>query len=161
MLTPEQSRKVSRRVSARRFALISSNRFWFEIVTLTGAVAFALALLIATLGTVGGAAASEPKLSQPQSIQHQSAPASATQTYEGMISDSHCGAKHSAAIGLSATDCTIMCVRGGEHFLLVDDKITYVLEGDPTILKQSAGRRVKITGTENDGTISVTAVSPI
>jgi hypothetical protein len=85
------------------------NQFWIEIVALVTAIAFALALLIATLGAAAmeiagqkesGAAA---KPSDPQS-----------QVYEGMITDMRCGAKHEASLGKTATDCVRICVhRGG------------------------------------------------
>jgi uncharacterized low-complexity protein len=74
-------------------------RFWIETFALVSAIAFVLALVIATLVAIAGAAAEESESGQ-------SRPSSTARTYEGMITDSHCGAKHSAAIGRTATDCT-------------------------------------------------------
>jgi hypothetical protein len=76
-----------------------------------------------------------------------------------MITDTHCGAKHSAVIGATATDCTIRCVRAGEQFVLVDGETIYLLDGDLGALKRVAGQRVRIVGTLNGKTISVTAVA--
>jgi hypothetical protein len=76
-----------------------------------------------------------------------------------MISDTRCGAKHSPAIGLTASDCTRTCVHSGEHFALVDGDALYTLQGDEGSLKKLAGERVKITGTLNGSEISVTSVS--
>jgi len=75
-----------------------------------------------------------------------------------MITDSYCGAKHSTAIGRAATDCTLICVHGGEQIVLVDGDTTYLLEGDVIALKRLAGQRARIVGTLNGGKISVTSV---
>ena len=126
-------------------------RFWIETFALVSAIAFVLALVIATLVAIAGAAAEESESGQ-------SRPSSTARTYEGMITDSHCGAKHSAAIGRTATDCTLICVHRGEQFVVVDGDTTYLLEDDAIALKRLAGRRVRIVGTLNGRTISVTSV---
>jgi hypothetical protein len=86
-------------------------------------------------------------------------PAGQTQAYEGMVTDTHCGARHSAAIGETAADCVIFCVRGGAQFALVDGDTTYVLEGDSIGLKRVAGQRARILGTLNSNKISVTSIA--
>jgi hypothetical protein len=136
--------------------LISSSKagFWIETIALVGAIACALALVIAALGMVSLAAAV-----QPGSSQSKPSPGIPSQTYEGMITDTHCGARHSAAIGKTASDCAILCVRAGEKFVLVDGDTIYILEGDLMALKHVAGQRARITGVLNGNTISVTAVA--
>lgn len=119
-------------------------RFLIETVAFVTGAACALALLIATLGVVAAAAAGQQE--------------SGTRTYEGIITDTRCGAKHSATMGRTASDCTIACVREGEHFVLVDGDTTYLLDGDAMALKQVAGRRVRIAGALSGKTISVTSV---
>jgi len=128
-------------------------RFWIEMIAWTTAVACALALVIAALGAVAVAIAYEPESGQPR-------PPSTIRlkTYEGMITDTMCDAKHSAAIGKTAADCTLMCVRGGEQFVLVNGDTVYLLEGDPVVLKQAAGQRVRIGGTLRGERISVASV---
>lgn len=76
-----------------------------------------------------------------------------------MISDTHCNAKHSAAIGLTASDCTRTCVHSGEHFALVDGDTVYILRGDEDSLKKLAGQRVKIVGSLKGSRISVASVA--
>jgi hypothetical protein len=127
--------------------------FRIETIALVCATACSLALIIATLGIVGGAAAAGPGSGSPP-------PTSGIQlqTYEGMITDTQCGAKHSAAIGKMAADCTLACVRGGGQFALVDGETTYLLEGDPITLKRVAGQRVRIVGALNGRKISVTSI---
>jgi len=128
-------------------------RFWFKSIASIGAIACVTALVIAALGSVAERAPEVPASGQ-------SGPSSPIpqQTYEGIITDTHCGAKHSAAIGKTAADCTILCVRAGEQFVLVDGDTTYILDGDLAALKRVAGQRVKISGTLSGGKISVTAI---
>jgi hypothetical protein len=128
--------------------------FWIETWALASVVACVLALLLATLGAAAGAAGKEPGSPQPE---HSSAVA--PQSYEGIITDSHCGAKHSAAAGLAAADCTRACVHSGETFTLVDGDKTYTLEGEAAALKRVAGQRASIIGTLNGKTIAVTTVA--
>ncbi len=129
-------------------------RFWIEILAIISAIACALALLIASLGAVGAAAAAETG-----SHKSEQSPALRQQTYEGVITDTQCGAKHSPDAGRTASDCTLVCVHGGERFSLVDGDKMYVLEGEPAALKRVAGQRVRITGTLNGKTISVALVA--
>jgi hypothetical protein len=129
-------------------------RFWIEMLAIASAIACALALLLATLGAAGAAAAEEPE--SGHAVQ---SPTLRQQSYEGVITDTHCGAKHSAEVGKAAADCTRACVHGGERFSLVNGDKMYVLEGEPAALKQAAGQRVRIVGSLQGNTISVTSVA--
>ncbi len=129
-------------------------RFWIEVLALVSVIACVLALCLATLGAAAGAAGVKRESGQPPH-----ASATATQSYEGIITDSHCGAKHSATVGMAAADCTRACVHSGESFALVDGDKTYNLEGEAAALKRAAGQRVKIVGTLNGKTISVATVA--
>src|SRR5258706_4851755 len=124
-------------------------RPWISTIALVGAIGCALAWF--TAGTAGAA------LGVPEIFQSGPAPAIPSQTYEGVITDTHCGAKHSAAIGATATDCTIRCVRAGEQFVLVDSETIYLLDGDLGALKRVAGERARNVGTPKWETISMTA----
>ena len=85
---------------------------------------------------------------------------SPAKNYDGIVTDTHCGAKHSAALGESAGDCTRLCVHSGEKFALVDGDQMYVLEGSEPALKHAAGERVRILGTLNGNTIAVVSIRP-
>ncbi len=100
-----------------------------------------------------------PVVARPQAQQAVQSSSLRRENYEGIVTDTHCGAKHSAAVGLSAADCTRACVHSGEGFALVDGEKTYRLKGDEAALKRVAGERVKLTGTLTDNTISVGSVS--
>ncbi len=127
--------------------------FWLQLLLAVSAIACGSALVIATLGAGLGSAGKQPESRPP--VQSAEVP---LQTYEGVITDMYCGAKHSAAIAQTAADCTRACVHGGERFALVDGDNMYVLEGEPQALKHAAGERVKVAGTLNGNTISVSSV---
>lgn len=130
---------------------------WFGIVTLSFAVALALALVLGALGSVLGGAETSP----PTQVSEPSAAPARQQTYEGMVTDSRCGAKHQSSIGKTATDCTRACVHAGSQFALVDGDTTYLLKGHPLELKRAAGLRSTITGTLLGNTIMVSSVTGI
>ena len=98
-------------------------RVWLEIVFLTTALALVFALLFATLGVVAGASVLE------EDGASQANQANRNQAFQGMVTCSRCGAKHSAALDHSATTCVRMCVHAGASFALVVDESTYLLEG--------------------------------
>jgi hypothetical protein len=144
------------------------NRFWIEIIALGTMIACALALLIATLGA--GAAAmggQDVSVAPPQTSPVQAAPqANASQanngpaqTYQGMITCSHCGAKHPAKLGGAAASCTLACVHSGAAFALIDGEKVYQLNGDLNLLKRFAGQRAEITGFAHGSTIEVSTVA--
>ena len=143
--------------------------FWVEILAVTGGTALVLAVFFATIGaaTSYSEPSSEAQAASPQAesarseAQAQAAarPVSVSeQTYEGMVTDTRCGAKHSASIAENAADCTRVCIHAGEHFALVDGDRVYVLEGESQILKRAAGQRVTIAGTLNGDKLSVVSV---
>jgi uncharacterized low-complexity protein len=139
---------------------MKTNQFWIEIVALGTAIAFALALLIATLGAAAVAVAEHSKSARVEWGPNESGQAAESasvqqQTREGMVTCSRCGAKHSADFGKTAGDCARQCVRGGARFALVDGDKTYVLDGNPELLKKVAGQRARIVGTVRGNTITV------
>jgi hypothetical protein len=141
---------------------MKANRLWIEIITLCCGGAVAFALLIGAIGAVfsGSEATAEAQQSDSPSETPQQASTTQPQTYEGMITCTHCGAKHSAKIGQSAADCTRMCVHGGGSFALVDGEKTYRLNGDLNLLKSLAGRRARVVGTTSGDTINVASIAP-
>jgi hypothetical protein len=130
---------------------MKTNRVWIEIVLLGTVVACALALLLATLGAASGAATGE-------AAAQQEAQSPVAQTYEGMVTCSRCGARHSAALGQTAADCARVCVRGGATFALVGADATYLLDGDISVLARLAGQRARIVGELNGKTLKISSV---
>lgn len=130
---------------------IVNARFLIGLGALATAIVCILAFSLTTPGVDAGTA-------NAQAESAKAGPAVDSQSYEGIITDMHCGAKHSAAVGLSAGDCTRACVHSGEHFALVDGDKAYELEGDLANLKRVAGERVKILGNLTGNVISVASV---
>jgi hypothetical protein len=136
-------------------ALSTRTGFWFATIAMIGAVACILALGIAALGAIAGTAVAVTAPGPPDSQ------VSSEKYYEGIITDTRCGAKHSAAIGKTAADCTLACIHSGEHFALVDGETVYSLDGDLAALKRVAGQRVKVAGSLNGNKLSVTSIAAL
>lgn len=128
-----------------------NHRIWIEILLHGTAIACVLSLLIATLGAAAGGAATEESAQQVP-------PSTNEQTYEGMVTCSRCGAKHSAALGQKAADCARTCVRDGANFALIQGNATYLLDGDLGVLGRLAGQRARIVGELNGKTIRISSV---
>jgi len=93
-----------------------------------------------------------------------SAPALAagkSQTLNGVVSDSMCGAKHEMP-GNSA-ECTRACVKhGAQYALVVGDKVYTLETSDKTALDtldKLAGAKAKVTGEIEGATINVKSVA--
>jgi hypothetical protein len=139
---------------------MKAKHFWIEIVMFPAGIACALALLLACLGAFAAVAA-EPKPPQaPQlgtaQLQTYEGP---QQVYEGMITCSRCGARHSADSGRTAGDCSRVCVRGGAQFALVKGEKTYVLNGNVAQVQRLAGQRARVIGAASGNTISVSSAA--
>ena len=142
------------------------NRFWIEILVLSAAAACALALFIATVAVATDAVTSG-ELRQASEAAGESARSSSSASppapqhfYEGMVTCSRCGAKHSAAMSRTATDCARVCVHNGSSFALIDGDKAYQLDGDLIALKKLAGQRVRVMGVARGNTIHVSSVAP-
>ena len=130
---------------------MKTHRIWLEIVLLATAIACALALLLATLGAAAGVASGEAHAQTAR-------PATTERAFEGMVTCSHCGARHSAALGKAADVCVRVCVHNGGSFALVNGESTYLLAGDLSALKKFAGQRARVTGTLSGNTIRISSV---
>jgi len=78
-------------------------------------------------------------------------------TFTGVVSDSHCGAKHATA-GDSTAACVSKCAAGGASYVLVtSDGKVYQLDNQDKF-KDYAGKSVKVMGTASGESISVDSV---
>lgn len=128
--------------------MMRSKHVWIEIVLLGSAVALALALLFASLGAAAGVAAGATEQVS-----------AGTQSFEGMITCSRCGAKHQPDLDRSASICVRVCVHGGATFELIDNESAYLLDGDLASLKKLAGQRARVIGTRTGNTIKVASIA--
>ncbi len=100
---------------------MNKSHFWKGTLVVAGGIICALALSFGNSGIASGAFVQSAYGGQGTGSSQIHGIA-----YEGMITDTRCGAKHSAAIGMTAADCTRVCVHGGERFALVDgDALLY------------------------------------
>lgn len=112
---------------------------FFAFITLGSSLIFAAVFAGVTAVIAGGGAA---QASDDQQVD----PIVPAQSFSGIITDSHCGAKHMDAVK-SASECTRMCVRNGSKYLLANGDKRYEVIGDPEQISQLAGESVKVTGT--------------
>lgn len=80
-------------------------------------------------------------------------------TFSGMITDSHCGARHIRSSGRSAAECARSCFRHGASYVLVDGDRRYTLVGGESTLTKLAGERANVIGTRQGDAILVNSAS--
>jgi hypothetical protein len=130
-------------------------------MTASGA-ALAFALIVA-----GGAVAlashqnSEDPQKSPSMAQAPLTPVLVAATFNGMITDSYCGARHRKKSGQNSADCARACVRKGATYVLVDGDRRYRLTGGEDALDKLVGQRANVTGTRQGDTIAVNSAASI
>ena len=82
-------------------------------------------------------------------------------TFNGVITDSYCGARHRRGSQQSPAECARACVRKGATYVLVDGDRRYQLAGQDDALDRLAGQRANVTGTLEGSAIAVTSAAPI
>jgi hypothetical protein len=81
-------------------------------------------------------------------------------TFNGMVTDSDCGARHSRDSNMSPAECTRFCVKKGATYLLVDGERSYELRGSAAELNRFASQRAQIAGTLTGAAIVVVSIKP-
>ena len=82
----------------------------------------------------------------------------APQSWTGVVSDSHCGLKHSKA-SAAAASCVEKCVTGGAKYVFVSGGKLYQVEPQEKF-KGMGGKDVKVTGTMEGDKITAESVEP-
>jgi hypothetical protein len=82
----------------------------------------------------------------------------AEKSWTGVISDTHCGLKHSTASDEAAA-CVAKCVSGGAKYVLVSGGKLYQLDPQDKISPKLAGREAKIMGSISGDTITVSSAT--
>jgi hypothetical protein len=83
----------------------------------------------------------------------------ADKSYSGIVSDSHCGAKHTTA-SADAASCIEKCVSTGAKYVLVSHGKVYQLDAQDKF-QGMGGKQVKVTGTLNGDTLTVSSVAEV
>lgn len=82
----------------------------------------------------------------------------ASQTIDGIVSDSMCGKKHMMP-GKTDAQCIQECIKSGSSYALVASNEVYTLAGKPQTIAPFAGKRVHVEGNLKDNTITITSIS--
>ena len=137
--------------------MVRQNRSWFALISFCATTALVAALGLAILiasATVAFA------LAQSFNI-HRNSEVASNSTFDGMITDARCGARHAKDSNKSPAECSRMCARRGEPYLLVDGEKRYTLSGNPQVIERLAGQRVKVSGKLDGQTIQVSSAKPL
>ena len=106
---------------------MNKGRSWVALVALCTTRALAVALvsgvLFASATFVLAAAKGGKPVPTPEST------TSKGRVFAGLITDSHCGARHDMDSGKNTMECTKMCVRNGSRYVLVEGDKRYELAG--------------------------------
>lgn len=77
-------------------------------------------------------------------------------SWKGVVSDEHCGAKHSEA-SAGAAACVAKCAAGGAKYVLVSDGKVYQLDPQDKF-KDMGGKEVTVKGSMTGDSITATSV---
>lgn len=133
------------------------NQSWLSLIGSCILMALGAAIALAIVGAAASAAlpghdSSEgPQLSTPAVPQI----APGKLVFEGMVTDSRCGARHQRNSRLNPAECARLCVRQGATYVLVDGNHRYKLVGSQDVLDKFAGQRIRISGARQGETIQV------
>jgi len=81
----------------------------------------------------------------------------ATQTIDGIVSDSMCAGKHMMP-GKPDAECVKACVKAGSSYVLVAGGKVYTLAGKPQAVAPFAGKHVSVQGELKGNTLTVSAI---
>lgn len=126
-------------------------------------MALGAALAFAIIVAAGSAALADRQSpdSDAQGQQQAISPAPSGGIYQGVVTDSRCGARHIRNSRLNPTECARMCVRQGARYVLVDGNRRYKLVGSEGTLEKFAGQRIRVSGTRQGETIQVSSADAL
>lgn len=138
---------------------MKKHRSWVSLVGFCIAAVLAASLAFATIVACASVALASHRAesggNDAKDIE-QTTPAPLVSTaFTGIITDSHCGARHMRNSHQSASECARACFRQGASFVLVDGEHRYTLVGEESALSKLAGDRASVTGTRQGQTILV------
>lgn len=137
------------------------NRSWFDLITFCAAMGLASALGLAVLfagASVAFAVGDDSTSTEAPAAQGEAAAVASEHTFTGILTDSHCGARHQMGSSKSPGECARMCVRNGSQYVLVDGEKKFQLQGNAVTLNYLAGQRVSVEGSLDGATINVSSI---
>jgi len=145
---------------------VKHHRSWLSLLgfCLGAAVIAALAFAIVIAGA-SVALASHRSESGGEGEQRDVAPLTpspqASTEFTGMITDSHCGARHMRNSHQNAAECARACFRRGASYVLVSGDQRYTLIGGEESLAKLAGERANVMGTRQGDAIMVDSAAAL
>jgi hypothetical protein len=143
---------------------VRQNHAWLSLLSYCLFLTLGAALLVAVIIAAGsialashqnafaqGAAAMPPANPAPQ----------AGTRFTGMITDSHCGARHMRHSNMLPEQCARACYRKGASYILIDGDRRYTLIGGDGALDKFVGARATVTGTLQGDAIIVDSAAPV
>lgn len=142
---------------------MKTKRSWLALVIFCATTALMAALALAVLfagGTLAFAVART--LSPVPQSANTTTPSTAVplRSFTGMVTDQHCGAKHSDTTK-SVAECVRSCARNGIKYTLLNGDTSYQLEAMPDQLAVVAGERATISGTLAGDVIRISSITPL
>lgn len=139
------------------------NRTWFALLSLCVLTALAAALALALIVAGGSVALANHReaTEEAQDISAATPMPQAGITFTGMITDSHCGARHMRKSNMTSAECVKACYRKGASYILVDGSRRYTLIGGEDSVSKLVGERAKIIGSLQDDAIVVDSAGPM
>lgn len=131
------------------------NFSWLALITFCSAAAIVAALALAA---VFAGATLAFAVGQSAESGRAITGARTPKAFSGVITDSHCGARHTMS-DKSSAECSRACVRKGARYVLVNSDRVYALNGNEAELDKLAGQRVTAEGTVTGDTITVSSVA--
>lgn len=137
---------------------------WLSLVGLCIGAVLAASLVLAIIVAGASVALADHQADASSDDSHAITPATPSPqptgtTFTGMITDSHCGARHMRSSGRNAAECARACFRHGASYVLVDGDRRYTLVGAEADLSKLAGERANVIGTRQGNAILVNSAS--
>jgi len=143
---------------------VRRNRTWFSLVSYCVVMALAAALVFAIVvagGSVALASHQNAAAEDGKEVTQATPAPQAGAAFTGMITDSHCGARHLRRSNMTSAECARSCFRKGASYVLIDGNRRYTLIGGEGSLDKLVGERAKVIGTLQDGAIVVDSAAPL
>ena len=148
---------------ARVPTLMKHRSSWLSLIVSCVLMSVGAAVAFAIIVAAGSAALADRQNpdSEPQAQQQAISPASPGESYQGVVTDSRCGARHKRNSRLNPTECARLCVREGSRYILVDGNRRYKLMGSQEALEKFAGQRIRVSGMRQGETIQVSSADSL
>ena len=143
---------------------MNKQRSWISLIGFCmGAVLLASLTFAAIIAGASVALASHPEgvAEQEREVTPATPRPEPGTTFTGLITDSHCGARHIRTSHQNAAECARACFRRGASYVLVDGDHRYTLVGGETVLSKLVGERANIVGTRQGDAILVNSASEV